>query len=143
MAQAAARGPRVVVDTNTFISAALAPGSVPKRAYELVQRLGTVITSAAILDELTSVIQRPKFAKYISPSQATDIVDALSECAITIATTSIIAECRDPNDDAFLALALDGEADVILTGDEDLLVLHPWRGVAILSPSEFLAAYRK
>jgi predicted nucleic acid-binding protein len=50
-----------------------------------------------------------------------------------------ITECRDPKDDKFLELALSGKADVIVTGDQDPLSMHPWRGIAILSPADFLA----
>jgi predicted nucleic acid-binding protein len=49
-----------------------------------------------------------------------------------------VRDCRDPKDDKLLELALSGRADLILTGDEDLLVLHPWRGVSILTPSAYL-----
>ena len=67
--------------------------------------------------------------------------ELLAEIAFTKATTSQVTECRDPKDDKFLALALDGSADVIIAGDEDLLVLHPWRGIPILSPREFLGRF--
>jgi predicted nucleic acid-binding protein len=49
-----------------------------------------------------------------------------------------VRECRDPKDDEFLEVALNGRADLILTGDADLLAMHPWRGVAILSPTDYL-----
>jgi uncharacterized protein len=50
----------------------------------------------------------------------------------------LIRECRDPDDDKFLEVALNGSADVIVTGDEDLLGMSPWRGIQILSPGNFL-----
>lgn len=49
-------------------------------------------------------------------------------------------QCRDPNDDKYLVLAQAGSADVIVSSDDDLLVLHPWRGISIPSPADFLAA---
>jgi putative PIN family toxin of toxin-antitoxin system len=52
---------------------------------------------------------------------------------------AMVRECRDPKDDKFLELALDGQADLLVTGDEDLLALHPWRGIPILSPADYLA----
>ena len=52
---------------------------------------------------------------------------------------AMVRECRDPKDDKFLELALDGQADLLVTGDEDLLALHPWRGIPILSPANYLA----
>jgi hypothetical protein len=54
---------------------------------------------------------------------------------------SEIDDCPDPADNRFLALALDVSARVIVTGDRDLLALHPWRGVEILTPAEFLGRF--
>jgi uncharacterized protein len=51
----------------------------------------------------------------------------------------IVTDCLDPKDNMFLALALSGKADMIVTGDIDLLSLHPWRGIAILRPADYLA----
>ena len=50
----------------------------------------------------------------------------------------VVHDCRDPKDDKFLEVALNGRADVIITGDADLLALHPWREIAILTPAEYL-----
>jgi len=55
----------------------------------------------------------------------------------------IVEECRDPDDDKFLACVQAGGADCIVTGDQDLLVMHPWRGISILSPRAFLRYNRK
>ncbi len=60
------------------------------------------------------------------------------EAGKTIEVTDFVADCRDPKDNKFLELALSGMADFIITGDTDLLSLHPWRGIAILSPAEYL-----
>jgi len=51
---------------------------------------------------------------------------------------SVVRDCRDPDDNKFLALALDGHAECIVTGDPHLLELHPWRGIPILTPRAFL-----
>jgi len=53
----------------------------------------------------------------------------------------LVRECREPKDDKFLEVALNGRADVIVTGDADLLVLHPWREIAILSPTVYLKGH--
>lgn len=52
-----------------------------------------------------------------------------------------IRACRDPKDDKFLELAVSGNADVIVTGDKDLLALHPFRGIAILTPLDFASQF--
>ena len=53
--------------------------------------------------------------------------------------TAEVSVCRDPKDDKFLELALSGAATHLISGDDDLLALHPFRGVAILSPHDFIA----
>ena len=57
-----------------------------------------------------------------------------------VAITESVGACRDPKDDKFLELAVSGRADYLVTGDLDLLVLDPFRGVRILTPADFLAA---
>jgi len=56
-----------------------------------------------------------------------------------VSITELISACRDSKDDKFLSLAVNGNTDLILTGDNDLLVLHPFRGIDILSPKDYLA----
>jgi predicted nucleic acid-binding protein len=53
-----------------------------------------------------------------------------------------VVACRDPNDDKFLALALAIQADCIITGDQDLLVLHPFREIPILTAANFLNTFQ-
>jgi len=58
--------------------------------------------------------------------------------ATLVEVTQRVKECRDPKDDKFLELAVNGSADFIVSGDKDLQVLHPFRNIPILSPREFL-----
>lgn len=69
------------------------------------------------------------------------MVNALAGIAETISVTTAVTACRDPRDDKFLSLAFAGEADLIITGDDDLLVLHPFQGVSIVTPRQFLDSY--
>ena len=57
-----------------------------------------------------------------------------------VAITEQINDCRDPNDNKFLELAVCGNADVLVTGDDDLLVLNPFRRIAIVKPRDFLSS---
>ena len=57
-----------------------------------------------------------------------------------IMVQSVITDCRDADDNKFLALALDSAAKFIVTGDRDLLELHPWRGVQVLTSGDFVRA---
>jgi hypothetical protein len=87
--------------------------------------------------ELAEVLRRPNFNKYVSEARRLEFLSALVHAADVIEVIDVVAERRE--DDKFLALALTGKASHIITGDLDLLVLHPFRGIAIVSPQSFLA----
>jgi len=129
---------RFVFDTGVLISAALMPRSIPRRALDAALATGLLAVSSATLVELTEVIHRDKFDQYASLSLRQAFVDQLAVEAELIDVTEDVHACRDPKDDIFLSLALTIKADCIITGDDDLLVLHPFRGVPILTPREFL-----
>jgi putative PIN family toxin of toxin-antitoxin system len=128
---------RWVVDTNALISRLL-PTSVSAHAVQKALSSGDLIVSDATLQELADVLGRPKFNKYLSPEERREFFQLLSRVAIRIEVLRPIKACRDPKDDKFLELAINGRADAIITGDEDLLVLHPFFGIPILSPKSFL-----
>jgi putative PIN family toxin of toxin-antitoxin system len=90
------------------------------------------------LEELESVLFRPKFDMYLTLNERLDFFDNLKHTAEFIESVAPVSACRDPKDDKFLALALTGHADFILSGDDDLLVLHPFRGIDILNPRQYL-----
>ncbi len=85
-----------------------------------------------------SVLFRPKFDNYISLSRRLAFYESLRITAEFIESAAPISACRDPKDDKFLALALTGHANFILTGNRDLLILHPFRHIDILSPRQYL-----
>ena len=88
--------------------------------------------------ELDEVLRRPKFDKYLSESQRLEFLCALVREAEVVEVVDVVTGCRDPKDNKFLELALSGKGSHILTGDSDLLVLHPFRGIAIVDPRSFL-----
>lgn len=89
------------------------------------------------MDELKRVLLRPKFDRYLGREGRALFVAQLESVAEMVPMIQVVHECRDPKDDKFLEVALNGQADVIVTGDADLLRMHPWRGIAILSPGNF------
>lgn len=129
---------RCVVDTNVFVSASAFPISVPRKAVRRSLREGVLLFSQATLDELRDVLSRPKFDRYVDRADRALLLAQLEKVAIIVPIIQLVRQCRDPKDDKFLEVALNGRADVIITGDADLLAMNPWRGVAILSPSHFL-----
>src|SRR5665213_3734756 len=130
---------RVVMDTSTLVSAALRIGSVPHQA--LLKALGScdVCASLETLAELEEV-----FDRYLDRESRLSFIALMRRHMHLFAvqdadTEAVVPPCRDPRDTRFLALVLAAEADVLVSSDEDLLVLHPWRGTAIVTPAEFLA----
>jgi uncharacterized protein len=131
---------RVVIDTNVFISALLSSSGKPFASLAWALDNATVLTSQELISELSTRLARPKFAKYVSEERRTAFVSEIAVLAVQIEVSGFIKACRDPDDDKLLETALLGHADCIVTGDQDLLVLDPFLGVRIVTPSAFLEA---
>jgi uncharacterized protein len=128
---------RVVVDTNVFVSAALKDRSVPAIAVHLVEQHHVLLKSSATEDQLFAVLGCPYLAALISPTALEWFTQVLARAEAVTIIERIVA-CRDPTDDKFLELAVNGNADIVLTGDADLLALNPFRGIPIVAPGSFL-----
>jgi putative PIN family toxin of toxin-antitoxin system len=102
---------------------------------------GRLIASLETATELAAVLRRSKFDRYLTAKRREELAAATIAASEMIEVTSSIRECRDLGDDKFLELALDGNAEAIVTGDSDLLALHPWRGIKILTPHAALAFF--
>jgi len=129
---------RFVADTSVLISRACFPGSVPAKALEHALLRAKLIISAEILAEFEEVLLRSKFDSYVRLQTRLSFFHYLRREAAFIDSVAPVSACRDPKDDKFLALAVTGQADFMLTGDQDLLVLHPFRGIDILNPRQYL-----
>lgn len=128
----------VVLDTNVYGSRVLNPLSVPGRAVRKALEQDRSLVSAATMTELREVIRRSKFAAYIAPASIELFLEQVLSLAIEVEIQTPIRACRDPRDDKFLEVAVQGRADLIVTGDNDLLDLHPFHGIAILTPADYL-----
>jgi putative toxin-antitoxin system toxin component, PIN family len=129
---------RFVVDTNVLISALLFNNSVPFRAIELAEKQGIILYSEATLNELEQVLNRKKFNKYLSLEDRQVFLLKFISASELVSITEKIAVCRDEKDHKFLELAVSGNANVIVTGDLDLLVLNPFQSVEIITPDIFI-----
>jgi putative PIN family toxin of toxin-antitoxin system len=129
---------RIVADTNCLVSRLLLPSSVPGNAVRRAADSGLLLASEATMNELADVLARPKFDRYISLADRQQFLRLLGRVAEFVPTVYPVRECRDPKDDKFLELALNGRAHLIITGDADLLALHPWREIAIVTPARYL-----
>ena len=94
--------------------------------------------SDALSEELGRVLVRSRFDRYVSLEDRIKLFDGLTGDAELVEITESIQVCRDPKDDRILELAVNGGATYIVTGDADLLVLNPFRGIEILRPADFL-----
>lgn len=129
---------RFVFDTNVIVSAMILKRSVARQALDKAVDEGTLLMSQPTVEEVNEVLRRKRFDKYLLEDERIEFVTALVRKAILVEIAENIRECRDPKDDKFLELAVSGSAVCIVSGDDDLLSLHPFRGVPIITPRQFL-----
>ena len=128
---------RVIIDTNLWISF-LINNDYFKLDKTLSDKLATLLYSQELIDEFIEVAQRPKFRRYFSADDLQALLLAMSDRAIFIDVSSTVTVCRDEKDNFLLALAKDGKASHLITGDKDLLVLKRFGKTKILTITEYL-----
>ncbi|WP_363267069.1 putative toxin-antitoxin system toxin component, PIN family [Okeania sp. SIO2B3] len=128
------------MDTNIIVSALIFSKSTTMQAFREAKENGLILISAEILSELIDVLSRQKFDRYLSREIREYFLANLTKETELIAITETIDICRDPKDNKFLELAVSGNATHIITGDKDLLELHPFRDILIVTPSQFLSS---
>ena len=131
---------RIIVDTNIFISF-LINSDYSKLDKIIIENKATLLLSNELIDELITVLSRPKFKKYISKEDLNTLMLFFNEYGELVNVTSKVKLSRDANDDFLLALAKDGKATFLITGDKDLLVLKKINQTKIVSISDFLKRY--
>lgn len=129
---------RFVFDTSAIVSAVLLKRSIVRQAFDKAVAQGKLLVSQATVDEANEVLRRKGFDKYVLEEERIEFVTALVRDAALVEITEQIRACRDPKDDKFLTLAVCGNADCIVSGDDDLISLHPFRGISIVTPRQFL-----
>ena len=132
---------RVVVDTNVVVSGLLFPRTELGRALSKAQSQ-VMLASEATKLEVVEVLLRPKFDRYVDLEIRRRLAAEYIRACQTVLVYSSIQACRDPKHNKFLELAVDGHAVLILTGDRDLLVLSPFRGISLVNPLQYLAEGR-
>lgn len=134
---------RIVFDTSTLIGAAIRIGTPPEEALTWAFVHDEVWTSEQTLAELEKVLERAKFDRYLDRKSRRAFFSMMRRRAHIASVPGndlswAQPPCRDPSDNKFLALAWAAQADVLVTSDKDLLVLHPWWGILIMTPAEFV-----
>jgi uncharacterized protein len=116
--------------------------SLPNRmAYDLACNKGIAVFSKATFHEFAATFSREKFERYQTLENRLGMISLVERRAHFADVTVKIEACRDPNDDMFLELAVSCSASAIITRDPDLLTLHPFRGIPILTPADFLKVF--
>jgi putative PIN family toxin of toxin-antitoxin system len=128
----------IILDASTLIGAAIRRGSVPDQAVRQAFASDGVAVSEATLAELLDVLSRPRLARFIDPELRDEMLALLDAFGVFFTPATTVTDCRDAKDNKYLELALAAGAAVIVSSDDDLLVLHPWRGVRILRPAAYL-----
>lgn len=128
---------RVVVDTNVLLGAALLPQSVPARLVDSLLQTGKLVFTDATFAELETRLWKPKFDRYLSMEHRKALLHDFSASGLWVSVPPEIAKqtfSRDMNDDAFIHAALAASSSRLITGDEDLLCLHPLQELSIITP---------
>ncbi|MDQ6844968.1 MAG: putative toxin-antitoxin system toxin component, PIN family [Bacteroidota bacterium] len=127
-----------VIDTNALISAHLLDKSESRRAYNKAIDQGILTYSFATFDEFAKTFIRSKFEKYLLLDKRLSVIKEFQARAALIEVGILLTDCRDPKDNKFLELAVSANASCIITGDKDLLALHPFRDIPILNAVDFI-----
>ncbi|MGH9202296.1 MAG: putative toxin-antitoxin system toxin component, PIN family [Vicinamibacterales bacterium] len=129
---------RVVIDTNVLISSLFFTTWTPGRAVENAVTKAQLVATTETLRELIEKLLLPKFDRYVRRERRDALLQRVASLVEIIDVLQPIRASRDPKDDKFLEAGVNGRADVILTGDRDLLDLSPFRGIAIVTPADYL-----
>lgn len=134
---------RLVLDTNVIVSALLLRSSSSLSVFEHAARHGLIVLTDNTRRELVATMLSSKFDKYANRAKREEFLLALVPVIEVVQVFQLVRLCRDPFDDAVLEAALNGRSDALVTGDKDLLSLHPFKGIPILTPADFLARVAK
>lgn len=129
---------RWVIDTNVLISRFFWPEGPAAHAVRQALRTGDLLMSDATWTEFAEVLMRPKFDRFLTIEERETILSTVGGIARRVPVTRRIRACRDPRDDKFLELAVCARASALLSGDDDLLALHPFQGIPVLGPADFI-----
>jgi len=127
-----------VFDTNILLSAIFNGNSTPGLALKKARTIGALLISDEIVSEYLVVFAREKFNKWLSLKTRIEFIENIITNALPIQIFEKVVACRDPKDDKYLSLAKTAQADCIVSGDHDLLVLNPFENIPIYDAADFL-----
>jgi hypothetical protein len=129
---------RIIIDTNLWISF-LITNDFNKLDHFLNSDKYLVVFSDELFDEFLEVVHREKFVRYFNDLNIKILVEIINEKALFVKVFSIVNVCRDVKDNFLLSLAIDGDVDYLITGDNDLLILKHYKKTSILTINDFIS----
>jgi putative PIN family toxin of toxin-antitoxin system len=129
---------RIVLDTNAIVSRLLVPDSISGQAVSKAVNEGEILMSESTLYELAEVLGRKNFDVYVSIQDREEFLRMLGRIVEMVTILHAVHNCRDVRDNHILEVAVNGQAQIIVTGDEDLLLLNPFRDIPIMRPADYL-----
>jgi putative PIN family toxin of toxin-antitoxin system len=126
----------IVIDTNIWVSFLIGK-KLSSLKDAIIHHKVEICFSDELFSEIFNVVRRPKISKYFPEKTVTELFTLINDNIRMVNPDCIITDCRDPKDNFLLALAVSAKADYIITSDEDLLVLNPFREIQIVSPITF------
>lgn len=133
----------IVFDTSSLVGAATKANGLPRQALRLATDEDLIALSLAIFEEINDVLHRPGLARFVVPDLRDEVIDLLISSAVWFEPKERVTDCRDATDNKFLELAQASSASMIVSSDNDLLALDPWRDTRILRPAAFVALVQK
>ena len=132
----------IVLDTNVLVAGLLSPYGPCGEIVRMVSSCDLTLSfDARILTEYEEVLDRPKFK--FEKDKVSAILDHIEHRGFTIAASPLSQSLPDIDDEAFLEVAIAGQAECLVTGNQVHFPLELCQGVTVLSPGEFLAFYKK
>jgi uncharacterized protein len=133
---------RAVLDANVYVSAAVRPEGTPGQILDRFFRGGLfeIVVSQAIVEEVLRALGYPKVRKYIRPGLDPELwfEDIVVLSHLVVGDPEFEGASKDPDDDKYIAAAIEGRAGFVVAGDSDLLNLKEYDGIRIVSPRVFL-----
>jgi putative PIN family toxin of toxin-antitoxin system len=132
---------RAVLDANVYVSAAVRPEGPPGQIIERFLRGAfEIVTSQAIVEEVLRALNYPKVRKYIRPGLDPELwfEDIVVLSQLVAGDREVAGASKDPDDDKYIAAAINGRAGFLVAGDSDLLEMKEYDGIRIVSPRVFL-----
>ena len=134
---------KAVLDTNVFVSGLMGVNSPPRQIVDAwLDGRFTLVTSLYLVEELAHVLTYPRIVKRIrldEPEVDAILAALLSQAEMTPGELDLPGVTRDPKDDCMVVCAVEGEADLIVSGDDDLLVLGAYEEIKIITPRQFVS----